>query len=163
MKILRSNVFIVFIFTILSPFASACSNCITANLTAAEFDSLSWDNSQNVYVGTVVKAELSFPDNSMPVITYTLMTEEVFKGNPDTTGLILSRRTIRPWHSDIEEWVCGSAEVFIGDRLLIFSNPDQPVYIGMCSSSRVVERLNSPISSDTRSTLERMRIWSRAL
>lgn len=163
MKTHRSNILIAYIFMILSPFASACSNCITANLTAAEFDRLSWDNTQNVYVGTVVKAELSFPENSMPVITYTLKTEEVFKGNPDTTGLIHSRRTIKPWHSEIEEWVCGSAEVFIGDRLLIFSNPDQPVYIGMCSASRVVDSLSNPISNDTRSTLERMRAWSSAL
>lgn len=162
MKVYRM-VLIAFTLTVLSSNALACSNCITASLTAAEFDRLSWDNSRNVYVGTVVKAELSFPENSMPVITYTLKTEEVFKGNPDTTGVIHSRRTLRPWHSDLEEWVCGSAEIFVGDRLIIFSNPDQPVYIGMCSASRVVDRLNSSTSREARNTLERMRSWSGTL
>tara|TARA_R100001377_G_scaffold30112_1_gene16463 strand:+ start:3034 stop:3423 length:390 start_codon:yes stop_codon:yes gene_type:complete len=125
----------------------------------SEFDQRSWDSSQNVYVGMVTKAELSFPAGSMPVVSYTLVVDEVFKGDPATSGPIQSSRSVRPWDSELEEWVCGGAEVLVGDRLIVFSNPNESVHMGSCSATRVIEKMNTSMSVESRDTLDRVRAW----
>lgn len=159
MRNVRSRFLLTFILVMAVPTAWACGVCIRSIMSPSEFDQRSWDSNQNVYVGVVSKAELSYPTDSMPVVRYTLQVDEVFKGNPDNSGPIQSKRTVRPWDSEVEEWVCGVAEVFVGDRLVVFSNPNESVHVGSCSATRVIETMNVTISSESRDTLERLRGW----
>jgi hypothetical protein len=147
------------IFVLAGPVVWACSACVKDILSAEEFDRSSWDHFENVYVGLVTRAELSFPDHTMPRITYSVVTEEIFKGDPDTTGDIRSQRIVNRWNSRIEVIACGDVEVFVGDRLLIFSNPGESVYIGRCSASRIVDRMNSTVRRESADTLQRLRTW----
>jgi hypothetical protein len=64
------------IFALAGPVVWACSACVKDILSAEEFDQSGWDHFENVYVGLVTRAELSFPDHSMPRVTYSVVTEE---------------------------------------------------------------------------------------
>jgi hypothetical protein len=145
--------------SLLAPIAWACGACVKDILSLHEFDQTSWDHYQNVYVGLVTRAELAPSDDATRQITYSLVPEEIFKGDPNATEDVHSRRVVDSWDSEVRRVACGDEEIFIGDRLLVFSNPGEAAYVGRCSASRVVERMNTRISPETRETLERMREW----
>lgn len=145
------------------PIAAACSYCVKDILSPEEFDRRSWEAADNVYVGLVVATELSFPDERIPRVYYSIRTDEVLKGNANSAGAVYSERTIQTWESDLQEIGCGDITIVTGDRLLIFSNQDETVYIARCSASRLVYGTGTGMDEQSAATLERLRLWSSAL
>ena len=132
--------------------------------TAEELDRRHWEHNENVYVALVEKAELLYPENSAPRVVFSLQVDEVFKGSPESTGSVYSQRVVNDWNSDVQEVLMGGwVEVFVGDRLLVFSDPDEDVPMGQCSATRVIEQGFVGIDEVSAATLRRVRQWHDAL
>ncbi|MCP5347243.1 MAG: hypothetical protein H7A04_10350 [Pseudomonadales bacterium] len=96
--------------------------------TAEELDRGHWEHYENVYVALVEKAVLVYPENRLPRVVFSLQVDEIFKGSPESTSSVYSQRVINEWNGDLEQVLMGGwIEVFVGDRLLVFSNQGEDV------------------------------------
>lgn len=136
--------------------AIACSACIKDIFSPEEFDRRSWDSSEHVFVGLVVRTELVRDTNE---IRYTIDPEEIFKGDPSLVSQVSGRRNIDEWNG-LQTVSCGDLIVSAGDRVLVFASAEGRANLGICSASRRVERSSSPLSRQVESTLARLRDWA---
>lgn len=137
--------------------ALACGACIKSIMSAAEYDERSWQSSEHVFLGLVTSAELVSRAGAGPEIVYKVKPEEIFKGNPASITKVYSTRIINGWNVALEEVGCGSITIGVGDRVLLFSRPDNTAYLGFCSASRVIEGVGADAGVDA--TLGRLRQW----
>lgn len=137
--------------------------CGRGTQSAEELDRGHWERYENVYIALVEKAELVRSVNIGTTVYFSVSIDEVFKGAPETTSSIGSRRTLNEWKGDVQEIMMGGwIDVFVGDRLLVFSNPNDDVVLGLCSASRVIEQGFVGIDDEAASTLRRLERWRDA-
>jgi len=126
---LLHKAFIAILLFFCSSSSWAMGACRSDVLGQEAFDRQSWESTQHVYIGLVTEAELSSDEDRMSEVTFTLEAEKVFKGNPRRAGRIYTQRPVIPLESEVTEVVFGVPEIMVGDRLIIFSNSREPVFI----------------------------------
>ncbi len=143
----------------LSGAAWACSSCVKDIVPRAEFDETAWEQSDAVFIATIVAAHLGDDSESsyMRNIEYDLELVEVLKGEFVDDLRIWSSKSFYDWSDDEIIVGCGDVVVGPGDRLLVFWSGETEIYIGRCSATRTVDFSDM----DDRETILRLRDWSR--
>ncbi len=142
------------------PSAWACGHCPREIFSPEEVDRAAWDASDRVFVGIVAAATSARTGTHTLEIDYQLNVEEVFKGTAtDFDVRIYTIRPVSDWQSGMEEITCDNTRISIGDRLLVFSTSNDPVRIGACSNTRVIEGQSAPPRDEVQESLARLRRW----
>jgi hypothetical protein len=114
-------------------------------------------------VAIVIAAEASRTNEYTLEIDYRVDVEEVLKGVvEDFDRRLYTTRSVSDWTTGMTQIVCGDTLINLGDRLLVFVDSQDPIAIGWCSSTRVIEGVAAASPDEVQGTLLRLRRWRDA-